>query len=114
MNRTENVIQGTIQPDGTLVLDEPTNLPAGRVTVVLRPKDDQNREHAEGHDFFDAVEAIWARQNARGHRVRSPEEIEHQRSQIRAELETGLQAAIRLQEECRQGSLREDSDQSSP
>jgi hypothetical protein len=36
MSRIEAVIEGTIQPDGTLLLDEKPNLPAGRVTVVLR------------------------------------------------------------------------------
>ncbi len=29
-------IQGTLQPDGTLVLDEKPDLPPGRVAVVLR------------------------------------------------------------------------------
>jgi hypothetical protein len=30
-------VQGTLQADGTLVLDEKPNLPPGRVEVVLRP-----------------------------------------------------------------------------
>ena len=36
MTRNEVVIEGTIQPDGTLVLDEPTKLPAGRVQVLVQ------------------------------------------------------------------------------
>ena len=36
MSLIETVIEGTIQPDGTLVLDEKLNLRAGRVKVVLR------------------------------------------------------------------------------
>jgi hypothetical protein len=36
MSPTEVVIQGTLNPDGTLRLDEKPNLAPGRVTVVLR------------------------------------------------------------------------------
>jgi len=32
----EAVLEGTLQADGTLELDKPPALPAGRVTVVLR------------------------------------------------------------------------------
>jgi hypothetical protein len=38
MSFNEAVIEGTLKPDGTLELDEKPNLPAGRVTVVLRPQ----------------------------------------------------------------------------
>jgi hypothetical protein len=36
MSLTEIVVQGTLNPDGTLQLDEKPNLSPGRVTVVLR------------------------------------------------------------------------------
>lgn len=36
MNVTETVVTGTLKPDGTLELDRKPELPAGRVTVVLR------------------------------------------------------------------------------
>jgi hypothetical protein len=36
MGLTETVIEGTLKADGTLELDEKPDLPAGRVTVVLR------------------------------------------------------------------------------
>jgi hypothetical protein len=36
MSLTETVIEGTIQPDGTLVLDEKPNLPAGHVQVIVQ------------------------------------------------------------------------------
>jgi hypothetical protein len=36
MSVTEVVVQGTLNPDGTLQLDEKPTLPPGRVTVVLR------------------------------------------------------------------------------
>jgi hypothetical protein len=57
MSLIETVVEGTLQPDGTLVLDEKPNLPAGRVTVVLRqetelvlPKDDP---------FWQRMQAMW-------------------------------------------------------
>lgn len=36
MNQTQVEVQGTLQPDGTLVLDEKPNLPPGRVRVVVQ------------------------------------------------------------------------------
>lgn len=36
MSFTETVVTGTLKPDGTLELDQKPELPAGRVTVVLR------------------------------------------------------------------------------
>lgn len=36
MNTIETTIEGTLQPDGTLVLDGKPDLLPGRVTVVLR------------------------------------------------------------------------------
>jgi len=36
MRQIEITVQGTLNPDGTVQLDEKPNLPAGRVTVVLR------------------------------------------------------------------------------
>ena len=58
MSQTETVIEGLLKPDGTLVLDQRPNLPAGRVTVVLRqevemvlPKNDP---------FWQRMQAMWA------------------------------------------------------
>ena len=36
MSLTEIIVQGTLNPDGTLELDQKLNLSPGRVTVVLR------------------------------------------------------------------------------
>lgn len=58
MSQTEIVIEGMLQANGTLVLDEKPNLPPGRVRVVLRqeeatlvPADDP---------FWQRMQAIWA------------------------------------------------------
>ena len=37
MSKIQVEIQGTLDADGTLKLDEKPSLPAGRVTVVLKP-----------------------------------------------------------------------------
>ncbi len=37
MSLTTTTIQGTVKPDGTLELDEPLKLPAGRVVVTVQP-----------------------------------------------------------------------------
>jgi hypothetical protein len=37
MSPTTATVQGTVNPDGTLQLDEPLKLPAGRVAVVVQP-----------------------------------------------------------------------------
>src|SRR5437764_15084048 len=36
MSQTQVDVQGTLQPDGTLLLDEKPNLPPGRVRVVVQ------------------------------------------------------------------------------
>jgi hypothetical protein len=41
MSLSENVIEGTLKPDGTLELDQKPSLPPGRVTVVLRQESPQ-------------------------------------------------------------------------
>jgi hypothetical protein len=44
MSMTEIVVQGTLNPDGTLQLDQKPNLPPGRVTLVLRPATETTQE----------------------------------------------------------------------
>lgn len=100
MNPTEVVVQGTLNPDGTLQLDEKPNLPPGRVQVVLRHHIAKIPEPL-GSAFFQMMEEIWAGQRARGHVPRSIEEVEAERRVLREEVDDEIDAAIRLQEECR-------------
>lgn len=79
MNPTETVVEGTIQRDGTLVLDEPTKLPAGRVQVIVQALP----QLPEGEPFWDMMKSIWAGQKARGHVPRSAEEVEKERRETR-------------------------------
>ena len=101
MSLTETVIEGTIQSDGTLVLDELTNLPRGRVQVIVQPLP----ELPDGDPFWDMLKSIWAGQRARGHVPRSAEEVEAQRQETREAWEERQRGIERLQEESRR--LRE-------
>jgi hypothetical protein len=110
MSLSETVIEGTIQPDGTLVLDEKPNLPAGRVTVVLRqetelvvPKDDP---------FWQRMQAMWDAQKARGHVPRGVEEIDAQQREMREGWAKRQEAIEQLQEESRRLRQAEQEPQS--
>jgi len=45
MPLSATTVQGTVKPDGTLELDEPLNVPAGRVVVTVQPLS-QDHSHA--------------------------------------------------------------------
>ena len=79
MSLTETVIDGTIQPDGTLVLDEKLALPPGRVRVIVEAVP----ELPQGDPFWDTMKSIWAGQKARGYVPRSVEEVEAERRETR-------------------------------
>jgi hypothetical protein len=99
MSHTETVIEGTIEPDGTLVLDEKPNLPAGRVTVVLRQETDM--DVTPDDPFWQRMKAMWDAQTARGQVPRSAEEIDRQQSEMRKGWAERQEAVERLQEESR-------------
>src|SRR5262249_28895199 len=93
------VVQGTLRPDGTLVLDEKPTLSPGRVVVTLLPADGP---------FWQRMQAIWEAQKARGHVPRSREEIDAELRQLDEEMEQEIEEAIRLQEESRRLRLQAD------
>ncbi len=101
MNPHDIVIEGTVQPDGTLVLDEPAKLPAGRVQVIVQPLPNL----PQGDPFWDMMPSIWAGQKARGFVPRPAEQVEAERREMRERWEERLQAIERLREESRR--LRE-------
>jgi hypothetical protein len=108
MSITETVIEGTIQADGTLVLDEKPNLPPGRVTLVVRQETRSEPPQLLGDDFFQMMEEIWAGQNARGHVPRTEAEVEAERRERLAGWAKRQQAIEQLQEESRR--LREEAE----
>src|SRR5438445_4654263 len=77
-------LTGTLGQDGTFILDERPNLPAGRVRVRLESVPNTTSA-AEG--FWTRMRAIWAAQEARGHTPRSVEDVEAERKALRDESE---------------------------
>jgi hypothetical protein len=47
MSITETVLEGTLNPDGTLILDEVPKLPPGRVKVLLQGIDTKSPRYLE-------------------------------------------------------------------
>lgn len=97
MNQIETVFEGTIQPDGTLVLDEPTKLPAGRVTVVLRQEAEMAQPKADS--FWQRMEAMWAIPIGGG--GDGGEKTLAEVRKTREEWDEHQQGIERLQDECR-------------
>ena len=95
MSQTMVEVEGTLTPEGTLVLDEKPNLPAGRVKVKVQAVIDP-KETA----IWKFFERIWAEQTARGHVARSKEEIDADIEAMRQEDEERMQQIERLHEEC--------------
>jgi hypothetical protein len=89
------VIEGVINPDGTLVLQGKVNLPAGKVQVTLVPV----LELPQDDPFWQLMRGIWAGQKARGHVPRSAEEVEAERRAVRDEWEERSARITRVQEE---------------
>jgi hypothetical protein len=91
------VIQGVVKPDGTLELEGKVPLPAGRVSVTLQPLPYSQ----ETDSLFVMLREIRAMRERAGLRPRTREEIDAQIREIRDEFDEGVEAAGRLQEECR-------------
>ncbi len=75
-------VQGTLQPDGTLALDEKPALPAGRVKVLLQSVAEQPAK-----DPWGTMQRIWAERKALGLQARSAEEIDADLGSLRDEWE---------------------------
>lgn len=110
MSLTEAVIKGTLNADGTIMLDQKPNLPAGRVQVIVQSLP----ELPEGDPFWDMMKSIWASQKARGHVPRTVEEVERQRGELRAQMDCEIDEAIRLQDECRRLRMQTESEANRP
>ncbi len=92
------VIAGTLNPDGTLQLDERPNLPAGRVRVTVQPL---APPAPPGDTLASRMRAVWDGQKARGHVPRSQEEVEADLHALRDDAEEEMRAVERLSDECR-------------
>jgi len=83
MSLTEATLEGTIQSDGTLVLDEPTSLPAGRVTVVVQQKTSTPEANDETNAFWGRMEKMWSTLEEGGYTPRTAEEIDQTQKEMR-------------------------------
>jgi hypothetical protein len=100
MSLTEAIIEGTLNPDGSLVLDRKPNLPPGRVTVRVQLL----TALPEGDAFFDMLKGIWSVRARAGLTPRSAEEIEAQRRQLREDSGREIAEAATFQAESRRSS----------
>ena len=64
MSPTSVELEGTLRPDGTVVLDEPPALSPGRVKVVLQPVSALGTQPAE--NLLDFVRRVRQESAARG------------------------------------------------
>jgi hypothetical protein len=101
---TPLVLEGTLTPDGTLLLDEKPNLPAGRVRVTVQPL---AQPAPPADSLMSRMQAVWAAQKARGYVPRSREEIDADLRALRDEAEEEMQAVERLSDDCRRAREQE-------
>jgi hypothetical protein len=98
MNLTETVVDGTIQPDGTLVLDEKLTLPPGKVKIIVRQEVEIILP--ENDPFWQRMRMMWAisksREDAGDGGAHSLAEV----AALRDEWDEHQQAIERLQGEC--------------
>ena len=100
---TRDAFQGTLGPDGTLVLDQKPNLPSGRVRGIVETL----AEPVRPARFWAMMEQMWAEAKARGSVPRSVEEVEAERQAFREEWDERQEALERIHsdgERLRQGS----------
>ncbi|MBM3474621.1 MAG: hypothetical protein FJX75_15260 [Armatimonadetes bacterium] len=104
MATTEVVVKGAVTADGQLVLDEPPDVPPGRVEVTVRVV----RERAAGeHPMFETLRRIRAELFAGGFKGRSMEEAVADVRALRDEWEArqdgleALQDRLRAEREAR-------------
>lgn len=92
---------GTVRPDGVLELDGPVALGPGRVTVTVRPVQEQQPELPKDDPFWQMMRSIWDGQQARGHIPRSAEEIDAEVRESREGWDERQRGIEQLQEESR-------------
>jgi hypothetical protein len=96
------VIQGTLNPDGTLELDEKPSLAPGRVHLVLQPA---SIGLAARGGLAETIEEIRRHQQARGYAGRTPEEIKCDGDQHRADEDAYEQRMQEIWSQTKTGAL---------
>jgi len=111
MATTEVVVQGAVTADGQLVLDEPPDVPPGRVEVTVRVV----RERAPGeHPMFETLRRVRADLAAQGFRGRSMEEAVADVRALRDEWEARQEGLEALQDRLREARERRAAEATEP
>ena len=95
MSATHVVVEGTLQPDGTLELDSKLNLPPGARAVDRAAA----ARVAQGRSILANDAADLGGPAAAGLSPRGTEEVETRRRALREDVEEEIEKAGRLQEE---------------
>ena len=99
MSMNQIVMQGIVESDGTLKLDQPVPLPPGAVEVTIQPL---SKTASSRDPFWATMEEIWTGQRARGHLPRSKAEMDAEIASLRDEAEEEMLAVERIHAECQQ------------
>jgi len=98
MSMNQIVVQGIVDSDGTLKLDQPVPLPPGAVEVTIQLL---SKAATSFDPFWATMEEIWAGQRKRGHSPRSKAEMDAEIASLRVEAEEEMLAVERIHAECR-------------
>ncbi len=90
---TPVVVEGVVKDDGSLELAEKLRIPAGPVQVTVVPMP----ELPADDPFWQRMKAIWAGQRARGHVVRSEQQVEADRELMHEEWEDRMSRITQIQ-----------------
>jgi hypothetical protein len=82
MSLAEEVLEGTLRPDGTLELDREPQLPAGRVRVTIRVAAPVAES---GEDWFQYLQRTRAELEAAGHPIMSEQEARNHIDWLRSD-----------------------------
>jgi len=97
MGTNEVVVNGRLNPDGTLELDQKVALPPGPVHVTVHAASSPSG----GEETRAVLERIWAERKARGIQARTREEIDAQIDALRDESEQEVRDIERMHEQTR-------------
>jgi hypothetical protein len=96
----QTIFDGTLLPDGSLVLDGKPNLEPGRVRVTIEAKAPV-QDSLPKRTIMDAIRDIYAEQDRNGYVPGKNSTTLLERDLLRRDMEEEIEATIRLQEECR-------------
>jgi hypothetical protein len=96
MSPTLVEVRGTLQPDGTLVLDEKPNLPPGRVRVMVQAMAEGPAPAKES--LVEFVRRVRREAEASGERFMTSEELQAWLQELRGD-DDRIEEAYRLMEE---------------